>query len=148
VEAGIPFTENDMELKSSQFDMTDPFARQERLAKVVERHLLAMPADRRQQLLARALPPVMAVQTPPVETRVHFATVPVAERPLGQATPMQPTVIYRPRRIRRPLSRPEWLRLVALRLAHRLMRSARRQLRQAAKRARRFVRRTLPPIQY
>lgn len=137
-----------MELKSSQFDMTDPFARQERLAKVVERHLLAMPADHRQQLLARVLPPVMAVQTTPVETRVHFATAPVAEWPRGQDTPAQPTVIFRPRRIRRPLSRSEWLRLVALRLARSLRRVMRRQLRLTARSARRFIRRAQAPIQY
>ncbi len=137
-----------MELKSSQFDMTDPFARQERLAKVVERHLLAMPADHRQQLLARVLPPVMAVQTTPVETRVHFATAPVAEWPRGQDTPAQPTVIFRPRRIRRPLSRSEWLRLVALWLARSLRRVMRRQLRLTARSARRFIRRAQAPIQY
>lgn len=132
-----------MELKSLQFDMTDPFARQERLAKVVERHLLAMPADHRQQLLARVLPPVMAVQTTPVETRVHFATAPVAEWPRGQDTPAQPTVIFRPRRIRRPLSRPEWLLLVTLRLALRLHRAARKQVHLKLKASRRFMRRAL-----
>lgn len=136
-----------MELKSAQFDMTDPFARQEVLARKVEQHLLAMPADRRQQLLARALPPVITAQAQPVETRVHFATAPVAEWPLGQEAPAQPTVIFRPRRIRRPLSRPEWLRLVTLRLANRLRRAARQQLLLTARRARRFIRRAQIHIQ-
>lgn len=130
-----------MELKSTQFDMTDPFARQEGLAREVERHLLAMPETRRQQLLVRALPPVMAVQSQPVETRVHFATVRVPEWPLGQEAPAQPTVIFRPRRIQRPLSRPEWLRLVATRLARWLGRSARKQFHHMRKASRRFLRR-------
>jgi len=137
-----------MEFKSTQFDMTDPLVRQERLSKVVERHLLAMPVDRRQQLLARALPPVITAQAQPLETRVHFATVPVPEWPIGQESPAQPTVIFRPRRIRRPLSRLEWLRLVALRLTHWLMRLARRQLRLTAKRTRWFIRRARIHIQF
>ncbi len=136
-----------MELKSSQFDMTDPFDRQEHLAKVVERHLLAMPETRRQQLMTRALPPVITTQAQPVETRVHFATVPVPELPLGQEAPAQPTMIFRPRRIRRSLTKPEWLRLVALRLVSRMRRAARRQLRLTAKHARRFIRRARIHIQ-
>ncbi|MDP1904524.1 MAG: hypothetical protein Q8M09_09815 [Pseudomonadota bacterium] len=133
-----------MELKSTQFDMTDPFTRQEHLAREVERHLLAMPEARRQPLLARALPPVMIGQVQPVETRVHFATVPVPEWPLGQAMPAQPTVIFRPRRIRRPLARQEWLLLVTLRLVLRLRSEARRQLRLKLKATRRLMRRVLP----
>jgi hypothetical protein len=138
-----------MELKSTQFDMTDPFARPTRLAGEAERRILAMPAARRQQIFAEYLSPAATTEVQWVEMPVQTRPFPVETwRPAHVAPLSQPTVTYRPRRIRRPLSRQEWLRLVAMRPACRLMRLARRQLRQAAKRTRRLMRHTLPPIQY
>ncbi len=138
-----------MEFKSSQFDMTDPFARPTRLAGNAERRILAMSTAHRQQIIAEYLPPAATTTVQWVETPVQTRPFPVETwRPSLVAPLSQPTVIYRPRRIQRPLSRLEWLRLVTMRLVHRLVRSARRPLRQAAKRTRRLMRRTLPPIQY
>lgn len=134
-----------MELKSTQFDMTDPFARQEGLARKVERHLLAMPAARRQAILADFLPPIMAEPPRLISMQVTTPRFPMEARPLPQAAPVSmPTVIFRPRRIRRPLTRQEWLLLVALRLAIRLRRTARKQIRLNLKATRRFLRRVLP----
>lgn len=134
-----------MELKSSQFDMTDPFARQEHLAKVIERHLLAMPAARRQAILAEYLPPIMAEPPRLISMQVSTTRFPMEARPLPQAAPVSmPTVIYRPRRIRRPLTRQEWLLLVALRLALRLRREARKQFRLKLKATHHLLRRVLP----
>ncbi|MDP2433141.1 MAG: hypothetical protein Q8O33_14095 [Pseudomonadota bacterium] len=133
-----------MELKSTQFDMTDPFARQEVLARKVERHLLAMPAARRQAILADFLPPIMAEPPRLISMPVTTTRFPMEAQPLPQAAPVSmPTVIYRPRRIRRPLTRQEWLLLVTLRLALRLHRAARKQVHLKLKASRRFMRRAL-----
>lgn len=134
-----------MELKSTHFDMTDPFARQEHLARKVERHLLAMPAARRQEILAEYLPPVTV--EPPRFAPMPVATTrfPVEERPPLQAEHVSmPTTIFRPRRIRRQLTRQEWLLLVTLRLALRLHREARKQFRLKLKATHRLLRRVLP----
>lgn len=134
-----------MELNSTHFDMTDPFARPTRLAGEVERRLLAMPAARRQEILADYLPPVTAEPPRPIPMPVTTTRFPVEARPLPQAAPAStPTVIFRPRRIRRPLARQEWLLLVTLRLALRLRREARKQLRLKLKATRRLMRRVLP----
>jgi hypothetical protein len=133
-----------MEFKSSQFDMTDPFARHEHLAKVVERHWLAMPKARQQTILADYLSPVTTTQTKWVETPLQTRPFPVETwQPASAAPVSQPTVICRPRRIRRPLAKREWLLLVAMRLASELRRSARKQIFHTLKTSRRFLRRTL-----
>lgn len=134
-----------MELKSTHFDMTDPFARPTHLAGEAERRLLAMPAARRQEILAEYLPPVTVEPPRSIYMPVATTRFPVEERRPPQAEPTSmPTVIFRPRRIQRPLSRKEWLLLVALRLTLSLRREARKQFRLKLKATRRFLRRVLP----
>lgn len=133
-----------MKFKSSQFDMTDPFARHARLTKEVERRLMAMPAARRQEILADYLPPVTSEVAHAVEMPLQTTPFPVEEwRPVQVASDTRPTVIYRPRRAMHPLPW-QWRLIVAgIRLSRRLQRATRRQLKLASKRTRRLIRRAL-----
>lgn len=126
-----------MELKSSQFDMTNPFARPTRQTLEIERRLMAMPAARRQEILADYLPPVTSEVAHAVEMSVQTTPFPVEEWRSAPVTPAtRPTVIYRPRRVSQP-STWQWRLIVAG------IRLARKQARLTLKASRRLLRRAL-----
>ncbi|NMG17811.1 hypothetical protein [Aromatoleum bremense] len=135
-----------MEIKPSQFDMTNPFASLQQRFNQVETVLRQMPPAQREQLLAEMLPPIPIPRSSPlIEPAVTMVTVQVAEWDGGP--PMQqpqPTAIFRPHRIARHIPW-QWRLIVAgIRLTRIMRKSARLQMKQFNKLQRRIIRRVLP----
>jgi len=130
-----------MELKSTQFDMTDPFVQLSQRARQAETYLQQLPLTQRQQLMAEMHPPVVVGRPPAFEPAVRMVTAEIGARagaPTGDYTP--PTVVYRPRRLVRPVTWQWRLIVVGIRLIRRLRRLARLQWCEI----RRLMRRVIP----
>ena len=135
-----------MEIKSTQFDMTNPFAPLQQRVNQVETVLRQMPPAQREQVLAEMLPPMpMHRPSPPIEQAVTMVTVKVEEWDGGSVVQRAAsTPVLRPRRIARHIPWQWRLIVIGIRLGRRLRRVARKQWRQMLKASRRFIRRVLP----
>lgn len=135
-----------MEIKSSQFDMSDPFAQIKQRITTAETFLRQMPLAQREQLLAEMLPAMPAHRSlPSSEGAAHMVTVKVEEwdgGPVEQRS--QPTVINRPRRIARHISWQWRLIVASIRLTRMMRRSAKQQMKHFNKLQRQMLRRVLP----
>lgn len=135
-----------MEIPSTRFDMTHPFAQVKQQMKQAESALRQLPAAQQEQLLAELLPSIPAQpSSPAVEPAMTMMAVKTEDWDGGPVAPRTaPTTALRPRRVARPIPW-QWRLIVAgIRLSRRLRRATRRQLRQAIKRTRRLMRRVLP----
>jgi hypothetical protein len=135
-----------MEIPSTRFDMTDPFAQAKLQMRQAETVLRQLPPAQQEQLLAESLPSIpVRRSSPAIEPAVTMVTVKVDDwdgGPVGRAT--APMMIRRPRRIVGHIPW-QWVWIVAgIRLGRRLRRVTRKQLRQTLKTSRRFLRRVLP----
>lgn len=134
-----------MEIKSTQFDMSDPFAQIKQRVTTAETYLRQMPPAQREQLLAEMLPAMPAYRPPAVESAVTMVTVKVDEWDGGQIVQRpQPTVILRPRQVARHIPW-QWRLIVAgIRLTRIMRKSAKQQMKQFNKLQRQMIRRVLP----
>ena len=135
-----------MEIHSTRFDMTDPFAQAKLQMKRAETVLRQMPSAQREQLLAEMLPPMpMHRPSPAIEPAVTMVTVKVEDWDGGPvARAAAPMMIRRPRRIAGYIPW-QWVWIVTgIRFGRRLRRSAAKQLRLTLQASRRFLRRVLP----
>ena len=135
-----------MEIKSTQFDMTNPFAPLQQRMNQVETVLRQMPSAQREQLLAEILPPMpMHRRSPAIEPAVTMVTVKVEEwdgGPVVQRAASTP--VLRPRRIARHIPW-QWRWIVAgIRLTRMMRKSAKQQMKQFNKLQRQMIRRVLP----
>lgn len=135
-----------MEIKSTQFDMTNPFAPLQQRVHQVETVLRQMPSAQREQLLAEILPPMpMHRPSPAIEPAVTMVTVKVKDWDGGPVVQQRyPTAVLRPRRIARHITW-QWRWIVAgIRLTRIVRKSARQQMKQFNKLQRQMIRRVLP----
>lgn len=134
-----------MEIKSTQFDMTNPFAPLQQRMNQVETVLRQMPSVRREQLLAEMLPPMPMHRPPAIESAVTMVTVNVDEwdgGPVAKAT--APMMMHRPRRNVGTIPW-QWRLIVAgIRLTRIVRKSAKQQMKQFNKLQRQMIRRVLP----
>ena len=135
-----------MEIKSTQFDMTNPFAPLQQRVNQVETVLRQMPSAQREQLLAEVLPPMpMHRPSPAIEPAVTMVTVKVEEwdgGPVVQRAASTP--VLWPRRIARHIPW-QWRWIVAgIRLTRIVRKSAKQQMKQFNKLQRQMIRRVLP----
>ena len=135
-----------MEIKSTQFDMTNPFAPLQQRMNQVETVLRQIPPAQREQLLAEMLPPMpMHRPSPAIESAVTMVTVNVDEWDGGPvANASAPMMMRRPRRIVGTI--PWQWRLIAagIRLTRIMRKSATQQMKQFNKLQRQMIRRVLP----
>jgi len=135
-----------MEIKSTQFDMTNPFAPLQQRVNQVETVLRQMPPAQREQLLAE-MPPPMPMHRPAtaIEPAVTMVSVKVEEwdgGPVVQRAASTP--VLRPRRIARHIPW-QWRLIVAgIRLTRIVRKSAKQQMKQFNKLQRQMIRRVLP----
>lgn len=135
-----------MEIKSTQFDMTNPFAPLQQRVNQVETALRQMPSAQREQLLAEMPPPMpMHQPSPAIEPAVTMVTIKVEEWDGGPvAQQRHPIAVLRPRRIVGYIPW-QWRWIVAgIRLTRILRKSAKRQVKQFNKLQRQMFRRVLP----
>jgi len=135
-----------MEIKSTQFDMTNPFAPLQQRVNQVETVLRQMPPAQREQLLAEMLPPMPMHRPSPVnEPTVTMVTVKTEEWDGGPVAQQRyPTVVVRPRRIVGYIPW-QWRWIVAgIRLTRIMRKSAKQQMKQFNKLQRQMIRRVLP----
>ena len=135
-----------MEIHSTRFDMTDPFAQAKLQMKRAETVLRQMPSAQREQLLAEMLPPMpMHRPSPAIEPAVTMVTVKVEEWDGGPVVQQRyPTAIIRPRRIVGTIPW-QWRWIVAgIRLTRIVRKSAKQQMKQFNKLQRQMIRRVLP----
>ncbi|WP_301102475.1 hypothetical protein [Propionivibrio sp.] len=135
-----------MEIKSTQFDMTNPFAPLQERVNQVETVLRQMPSAQREQLLAEMLPPMpMHHPAPAIEPAVTMVTVKVEEWDGGPVVQQRyPTTALRPRRIVGYIPW-QWRWIVAgIRLTRMMRKSAKQQMKQFNKLQRQMIRRVLP----
>ena len=135
-----------MEIHSTRFDMTDPFAQAKLQMKRAETVLWQMPPAKREQLLAEMLPPIPVHRPSPViEPAVTMVSVKVEEWDVGPVVQQRyPTVVLRPRRIARHIPW-QWRWIVAgIRLTRMMRKSAKQQMKQFNKLQRQMIRRVLP----
>lgn len=134
-----------MEIKSTQFDMSDPFAQLKQRVTTAETYLRQMPPAQREQLLAEMLPAMPVHRPPAIASAATMVTVKVEEwdgGPVEQRS--QPTVILRPRRVARHIPW-QWRLIVAgIRLTRIMRKSAKQQMKQFNKLQRQMIRRVLP----
>ncbi len=135
-----------MEIKPTQFDMTNPFAPMQQRMNQVETVLRQMPPAQREQLLAEMLPPIPMHQPSPLtEPAVTMVTVKVDEWDGGPTAQQRyPTAVLRPRRIVGYIPW-QWRWIVAgIRLTRIVRKSAKQQMKQFNKLQRQMIRRVLP----
>jgi hypothetical protein len=135
-----------MEIPSTRFDATDPFAQAKLQMKRAETVLRQMPPVQREQLLAESLPSLpVRRSSPAIEPAVTMVTVKVEDwdgGPAAKAT--APMMIRRPRRIVGHVPW-QWRLIVAgIRLTRIMRKSAKQQVRQFNKLQRQMIRRVLP----
>ena len=135
-----------MEIPSTRFDATDPFAQTKLQMKQAETVLRKMPSAQREQLLAEMQPPLpVRRSSPAIEPAVTMVTVKVEEwdgGPVAKAT--APMMIRRPRRIVGHVPW-QWRLIVAgIRLTRIMRKSAKQQMKQFNKLQRQMIRRVLP----
>lgn len=135
-----------MEIHSTRFDMTDPFAQAKLQMKRAKAVLRQMPSAQREQVLAEMLPPMpMHRPAPAIEQAVTMVTVKVEEWDGGPVVQQRyPTAILRPRRIVSTIPW-QWRLIVAgIRLTRIVRKSAEQQMKQFNKLQRQMIRRVLP----
>ncbi len=135
-----------MEIKRTQFDMTNPFAPMQQQMNQVETALRQMPPAQREQLLAEMLPPIpMHRPASVIEPAVTMVTVKTEEWDGGPVVQQRyPTVVVRPRRIVGTIPW-QWRWIVAgIRLTRIMRKSAKQQMKQFNKLQRQMIRRVLP----
>lgn len=135
-----------MEIKSTQFDMTNPFAPLQQRVNQVETVLRQMPSAQREQVLAEMLPPMpMHRPSPAIEPAVTMVSVKVEEWDGGSVVQRAAsTSVLRPRRIARHIPW-QWRLIVAgIRLTRIVRKSAKQQMKQFNKLQRQMIRRVLP----
>ena len=135
-----------MEIKPTQFDMTNPFAPTQQRMNQVETALRQMPPAQREQLLAEMLIPMPVHRPSPViEQVVTMVSVKVEERDGGPVAQQRyPTAVVRPRRIVGYIPW-QWRWIVAgIRLTRIVRKSAKQQMKQFNKLQRQMIRRVLP----
>ena len=135
-----------MEIPSTRFDATDPFAQAKLQMKQAETVLRQMPPAQREQLLAEMLPPMpMHRLSPAIEPAVTMVTVKVEDWDGGPtASASAPMMIRRPRRIVGYIPW-QWRLIVAgMRLTRIVRKSAKQQMKQFNKLQRQMIRRVLP----
>lgn len=135
-----------MEIHSTRFDMTNPFAPLQQRMNQVETVLRQMPPAQREQLLAEMLPPMpMHRPAPAIEQAVTMVTVKVEEWDGGPVVQQRyPTTALRPRRIVGYIPW-QWRWIVAgIRLTRIVRKSAKQQMKQFNKLQRQMIRRVLP----
>ena len=117
-----------MEIKSTQFDMTNPFAPLQQRVNQVETVLRQMPPAQREQVLAEMLPPMpMHRPAPAIEPAVTMVSVKVEEWDGGSVVQRPAsTPVLRPRRIARHIPWQWRLIVIGIRLGRRLRRVARK----------------------
>lgn len=135
-----------MEIPSTRFDATNPFAQAKLQMKQAETVLRQMPPAQREQLLAEMLPPMpMHRPSSTIEPTVTMVSVNVEEwdgRPVMQQR--YPTTAFRPRRIVGTIPW-QWRWIVAgIRLTRIVRKSAKQQMKQFNKLQRQMIRRVLP----
>lgn len=135
-----------MEIKSTQFDMTNPFAPLQQRVNQVETVLRQMPPAQREQLLAEMLPPMpmhrLATAIEPAVTMVSAKVEEWDGGPVVQRAASTP--VLRPRRIARHIPW-QWRLIVAgIRLTRIVRKSAKQQMKQFHKLQRQMIRRVLP----
>ena len=135
-----------MEIPSTRFDATDPFAQTKLQMKKAETVLRRMPSAQQEQLLAEMLPPMpMHRPAPAIEPAVTMVSVKVEEWDGGPVSQQRyPTAVLRPRRIARHIPW-QWRLIVAgIRLTRIVRKSAKQQMKQFNKLQRQMIRRVLP----
>ena len=135
-----------MEIKSTQFDMTNPFGPLQQRVNQVDTVLRQMPSAQREQLLAEMLPPMpMHRPSPAIKQAVTMVTVKVEEWDGGPvAFPATPMMFRRPRRIVGNIPW-QWRWIVAgIRLTRIVRKSAKQQMKHFNKLQRQMIRRVLP----
>lgn len=135
-----------MEIKSTQFDMTNPFAPLQQRMNQAETVLRQMPSAQREQLLAEMLPSMpMHRPAPAIEQAVTMVTVKVEEWDGGPVVQQRhPTAVLRPRRIVGHIPW-QWRLIVAgIRLTRIVRKSAKQQMKRFNKLQRQMIRRVLP----
>lgn len=135
-----------MEIPSTRFDATDPFAQAKLQMRQAETVLRQLPPQQREQLLAEMLPSIPAQRSSPaIEPAVTMVTVKVEEWDGGPvARPAAPMMIRRPRRIVGCIPW-QWRWIVAgIRLTRIMRKSAKQQMKQFNKLQRQMIRRVLP----
>lgn len=135
-----------MEIKPTQFDMTNPFAPFQQRVNQVETFLRQMPPAQREQLLAEMLPPTPVRRlSPTIEPAVTMVTVKTEEWDGGPVAQQRyPTAVIRPRRIVGYIPW-QWRWIVAgIRLTRIMRKSAKQQMKQFNKLQRQMIRRVLP----
>jgi hypothetical protein len=135
-----------MEIPSTRFDATDPFAQAKLKMRQAETVLRQMPPVQREQLLAESLPSLpVRRSSPAIDQAMTMVTVKVDEwngGPVAKAT--APMMIRRPRRIVGTI-RWQWRLIVAgIRLTRIMRKSAKQQMKQFNKLQRQMIRRVLP----
>ena len=135
-----------MEIPSTRFDATDPFAQAKLQMRQAETVLRQMPSAQREQLLAEILPPMpMHRPSPAIEPAVTMVTVKVEDWDGGPVVQQRyPTAVLRPRRIVGYIPW-QWRWIVAgIRLTRAMRKSAKQQMKQFNKLQRQMIRRVLP----
>jgi hypothetical protein len=135
-----------MEIPSTRFDATDPFAQAKLKMKQAEAVLRQLPPVQREQLLAEMLPPMpMHRPSPTIEPAVTMVTVKVEEWDGGPtARANVPMMTRRPRRLVGNIPW-QWRWIVAgIRLTRIVRKSAKQQMKQFNKLQRQMIRRVLP----
>ena len=135
-----------MEIHSTRFDMTDPFAQAKLQMKKAETVMRQLPPAQREQVLAEMLPPMpMHRPSPAIEPAVTMVSVKVEDWDGGPVVQQRyPTVVLRPRRIVGYIPW-QWRWIVAgIRLTRIMRKSAKRQMKQFNKLQRQMIRRVLP----
>jgi hypothetical protein len=135
-----------MEIPSTRFDATDPFAQAKLQMKQAETILQKMPSAQRQQLLAEMLPPMpMHRPSPAIEPAVTMVSVKVEEWDGGSVVQRAAsTPVLRPRSIARHIPW-QWRWIAAgIRLTRMVRKSAKQQMKQFNKLQRQMIRRVLP----
>ncbi len=135
-----------MEIKPTQFDMSNPFAPMQHRMNQVEAVLRQMPQAQREQLLTEMLPPIpMHRPASVIEPAVTMVTVKTEEWDGGPVVQQRyPTVVVRQRRIVGTIPW-QWRWIVAgIRLTRIVRKSAKQQMKQFNKLQRQMIRWVLP----
>ena len=135
-----------MEIHSTRFDMTDPFAQAKLQIKRAETVLRQMPSAQREQVLAEMLLPMpMHRPSPAIEPAVTMVSVKVEEWDGGSVVQQRyPTAVLRPRRVARHIPW-QWRWIVAgIRLTRAMRKSAKQKMKQFNTLQRQMIRRVLP----
>lgn len=135
-----------MEIPSTRFDATDPFAQAKLKMRQAETVLRQMPPVQREQLLAELQPPIPVRQSSPaIEPTVTMVTVKVEDWDGGPvAKAAAPMMMRRPRRIVGTIPW-QWRLIVAgIRLTRIVRKSAKQQMKHFNKLQRQMIRRVLP----